>query len=610
MRKLKKIFLSGILLGILIIFSVNTVSAVCCERTIVVNGVGGGTCVDVADDQYCDDEYRIDKTTACASTQYCNPTGTCVNNKDGTCMISSSAACNPDLGGFWREENYITEPGAIPECQIGCCVTGEGTVLEPRTTCTARAATKGITPDFRESITDLDECLSIAGPSTKGACVFQTDVGKDCDIYTHEECLALGRKPHPGLLCSANILGTICTMTEETKCDDEKGHEVYFRDNCGNTANVYNSALIEDVDYWTYMKDPASSEICGFGSANINNKTCGNCYYGDAGSTCGSARGTGVEPEFGDFICRDLSCDYNGVTKPHGSAWCSAPLSSFEQTNPGDLSYRLSCYNGEVERTLCGNRREELCKETILVSETTLPDGSVVVTETGLGDANCDMNFWQLCTAQENSNDCLNPAMDCTIKTGISKKNQTTGEDILFLDYTYTYDTDGNIASESSELIKAICVARYPPGFNFWETETTIEGEETEVTPAYVCSAGSISALAGYSTNIVAKWNAKEYSCFAKCIEDYSLKERQKICFALCPDSEAFIDMPRSGELGVGYVNLSSTWTEEREGLCISLGDCGVKANYLGRDSYYSWKELFIGDNITKASIFEADNYQ
>jgi hypothetical protein len=99
MRETKNIFLRNMLILMSIIFLIGHVSAICCELTLEE-----GICIDVADDQYCDDDYRIDRTTACESTQYCDPTGTCVNNKDGTCMPSSSAACDPANGGFWRRK--------------------------------------------------------------------------------------------------------------------------------------------------------------------------------------------------------------------------------------------------------------------------------------------------------------------------------------------------------------------------------------------------------------------------------------------------------------------------------------------------------------------------
>ncbi len=586
MKNLKKIFLTGILLGILIIFSINIISAICCERT-----EDGGICLDVGDEQYCDDAYRIDDT-ACESTQYCS-TGTCVNNAEGTCAISSSSACDPNLGGYWEEENYIENPGEIEACQVGCCFIGEGTSFIPRTTCNKRSADIGISPDFRDSITTLEECLLNAGPTAEGACVFETERGRECKIETNEYCRELGRDPHPGLLCSAPRLGTICTMTDRTKCAEGR-HEIVFVDNCENEANVYDSELVTDVNYWTYMEDFASSEICGYGLSNTENVSCGNCNY-LAGSTCGSARGTGVTPDYGDNICIDLSCTYNGETREHDTAWCSEPISYFETAKPGDLSYRLYCFQGEVQWELCDNQRNKLCKEDVP------------------GEANCVSNRAQFCVFQNNSKDCLNTdQMDCKVQGGISRKNDSGG-DILFLNYTSTYDDEGNVISESIDSIKAMCVPRYPPGFGFWDPD--VLGNSPQIIPTEVCMRGSGGSAAGYHKRLASEWKAKDYRCVEACIEKCSdwvvgKPECQETCFWGCPASESFLDMSASGELGVGEVDLNQDWTENREGLCVSLGDCGVKANYIGADSYYSWKELFIGDNVTKTNIFGADNYQ
>ncbi len=585
MKKIKIIF--GLFL---MIFLVGFVSAVCCERTIGEGGTGGGVCLDVGDRQYCDPDYRIDDTTACESTQYCS-TGTCVNNAEGTCAISSSSACDPNLGGFW----YAESADNIAECKYGCCFIGEGTSFIHRTTCNKRSADAKISPDFRDSITTWEECMLNAGPTAEGACVFETEEGRECTIETREKCLELGRDPHAGLLCSAPELGTICTMTERTRCVDGR-HEVYFEDNCDNAANVYDASKVDNIDYWTYMKDFASSELCGYGLSNTNSKVCGNCNY-LAGSTCGSARGTGVNPESGDNICINLNCTYKGETRAHDTAWCSQPISYFENAKPGDLSYRLYCFQGEVQWELKDNRRNKLCKEDVP------------------GEANYVSNRWQDCVFQNSSKDCLNTEQrDCKVLEGVSRKNDSGG-DILLLNYIYTYDYAGEVTSESIDSIKATCVARYPPGFDFWNPDAAIYGNSPEFTPAYVCIAGSVSSAVGYHKRLASDWKAKDYRCVGECIEKCSdwvigKPECQETCFWDCPASESFLDMEGSGQLGVGEVDLNLDWTENREELCVSLGDCGVKANYVGGDSYYSWKELFIGDNITKTNIFEADEYQ
>ena len=586
MKGLKKIFLAGILLGVLIIFSTNIISAVCCEKT-----EDGGTCLNVGDVDYCDDGLKIDGTsfridnTACESTQYCS-TGTCVDSVAGTCATSSSSACDPSLGGYWYDDSSEN----IQECEVGCCLIGEGAAFVARTTCNKMGADIAVQPEFRESITTEAECLLAAGATSKGACVFQTESGRECTIETREECPD-DRDFHVGLLCSAPELGTLCTMTERTTCVEGK-NEVYFVDNCGNPANVYDSDLIRDIPYWTYMKDAGSEEICGSGEANVKSEDCGNCAYGDAGSTCGSANKAGVNPDYGDYVCRDLSCMYKGVKREHGNAWCSKPISYFEDAKPGDLSYRLYCYDGEVQWELCGNLREKLCQD---LAEP-------------FGEANCYLPLWQDCIIHTNKKDCLNEKRDCKVKIGTSRKN-ADGEDILF-------DNTEDNSADSDDLIDAVCVPRYTPGFNFWEPDVETLGISAQTTPNEVCSAGSVSSNVGYYKKLVGDWRAIEGKCFGDCIEECEektfTKTCQKKCFKDCDNSESFKDEDpdRGTELEVGDVDLKKDWVEDRKSLCIVLGDCGVKANYIEKDSYYSWKELFIGDDIRDSSIPGGDNYQ
>jgi hypothetical protein len=565
MRELKKIFLTGVLLGVLIIFSINIVNAICCEQT-----TDSGICLNVGDEQYCNDEFRI-ADTACESTQYCS-TGTCVNNAEGTCMVSSSATCDPNLGGYW----YDDFPQDLSECKFGCCLIGEGAAFVPQITCYKMAADIEVQPDFRATITTQEKCLQMGGPTNKGACVFQTEIGRECTIETRENCNEeAGQEFSVGLLCSAPKLGTICKMTQRTTCVEGR-HEVFFVDSCENPANVYDASQVDIIDYWTYMKDPASPGTCYYGDANTKSPTCGNCNY-IGGSTCAEKK-IGQNVRYGNYICKDLSCDDydgDGYREAHGSAWCFEPLEDFETAKPGDSSYRLYCYNGEIQWESCGNLREKLCKQ----------DGT---------EANCLMNRWQYCMLQDNKKDCLNTEKrDCKIVKGISKKNED-GKDILF------DNSDG-----LSDPIKAICVAKYPPGFNFWASDIKILGISPKISPTEVCGSANAYSIGGYFKRILTEWEAIKGECFGECIEECEektlVKLCQKGCFKDCDSSESFEDQADGKSLG--DVDLVKNWAKNQEDLCMALGDCGVKANYIEQDGYYSWKQLFIGDDISTSNI-------
>jgi hypothetical protein len=566
---IEKRVLGVMVLAFFLIVLIGNVGAVCCEKTN-----NGGICVDVGSADYCNRNFRIDDT-ACESTEHCS-TGTCVNNKEGTCTVSTSAACNPSLGGYFVND----KPENINDCAYGCCLIGDGAAYVGRVTCNAMAATYGVDSDFRPAVADEATCLANAGPTVKGACVSQTDKGRGCTMETREECNSQDKEFHAGLLCSAPQLGTICTMTERTICVEGK-NEVYFVDDCGNPANVYDASKIDDVAYWTEIKEP--EESCNAGESNVNSADCGNCNY-LFGSTCGEGTAS-----HGDYICRDLGCvDKDGARREHGESWCSQPIADFENAKPGDLSYLLYCYDGEVQWELCGNERTGLCKED------------------NPGEANCIPNRWQACAFQNDSNGCLDTdKRDCRIE--YTSLTNSSRDSILFLD------------SNTGSRIKATCVPKYPPGFNFWKSDTAILGVRPVLTPSQVCGFASANAAAGYTVGLFTNWRAVEEKCFAKCITDCedwleALKGTcQQACFAKdCKDSESFAstDYGGGGGKNLEMVDLNGTWVTGQQGLCKSFGDCGVKPNYFGGDSYNAWKDFFVGANISIENIPGANSHQ
>ncbi|HTZ41587.1 MAG TPA: hypothetical protein VMC07_00035 [Candidatus Omnitrophota bacterium] len=593
-KRRERIFLIGIFFLFAIIISGN-VNAVCCEKTL-----NGGTCLDAIDSSYCStannpatgNPFRVDDT-GCSSTLYCSNTGTCVNNVDGTCMTSTQSACDTSLGGYY-DARPITE---VDGCKLGCCLIGDGWSLVGKVTCDAtKSKSPGVDVEFHAEITDAATCAAASGPTSVGACVSQ---GGACTITSKSQC-ANPINFHSGLLCTAPQLGTTCTRIQNTTCVQGK-NEVYFTDSCGNIANVYNATLYSDDDYWTYIKDPSSSSICGYGSANINNPDCGNCNYG-AGSTCGTAQGTGVNPTIGNYVCRDLNCNYKGQTIPHGSTWCSEPISDFENALPGQLSYRLSCFNGEVQSELCGNDRSSLCNDT----------GKDAL---GRNQAVCTTNTWQLCSGINSTKDCLNPLMNCKILSGVSYENASAGNILM----------NDNQAGGTGGMIQAACVPKYPPGFDFWEPDTKVNlGNNMQLSPSDVCGRANAAALAGYHGTVAYNtWFAIDGNCFAQCVDacknNIDPSACQELCFngvslngqqQKCAPSDAFSNVDQSILTPLNLVSIKSDWATARETLANALGDCGVKANYIGKDGYNSWNDLFIGDNITRSSIPNYDKYQ
>ena len=564
MKSLKKIIFAGIL----IIFLVSFASAICCEKT-----VSGGTCLDVGSQSSCNSAFRIDNT-ACESTEYCS-TGTCINNVQGTCVPSSQSACDSTLGGYWQSENSKD----IAECKMGCCLVGDGATPAEKIKCNVLASQRNVEPDFREGVINPLECLSMANPTKKGACVYQSTTGRICTIETKEKCTSLAREFHADMLCSAPQLGTTCTMTERTMCVEGK-NEVYFQDNCNQPANVYDSSKIKDVEYWTTLKEPVES--CKPTESNVDSESCGNCNY-QLGSVCGKEKLGTEDATYGNLICRDLSCTYNSETKAHGSSWCSEPRSNFENAKPGQISYRLYCYNGEVQYEQCGfQNRDRLCQ----VDETTKLAG-------------CVPNRWQNCIFQNNIKDCENiDKGDCKVVPTI--RRDENGKEAPFLD-------------ENLQQTRAMCVPKYTPAFNFWEPEQNIQGIQSSITPNQVCGYASTMSTAGYRQQF-GPWKAWEGSCFVKCVESCKDSLIKDICEDPCIKSKCGMSESFKNTEGVmqklGDVKLEEDWISNKEGLCSAMGDCGVKADYEKGDGYSSWKELFLGEKIDKTSIPNGDSHQ
>lgn len=535
--KNKNIILFGIVIFLIVLLAGLT-SAICCEKTIVRDdGTGGIPCADVIDEAVCDDNLRVSQT-GCQATGYCK-TGTCVNDQQGTCLPSSQSVCNNE-GGSW----YAEDKTELTQCQLGCCLLGEQAAFVTQTRCSYLASTKSLEPNFRADIRNEGECIALATPHVKGACVFETERGRSCSFITKRECQERGDgfRFHPGFLCSATDLGTICKKTENTQCDS--GGDVRFVDSCGNLANIYDSTKKNDQNYWTYVKE--WSESCNPASANKDSKTCGNCNY-ELGSTCGVyRRGEDSMPNAGNYLCRDLDCkvDTNGDgTKEkynHGDIFCAQRDDWTGAYAPGREHVKLICYNGEVSAELCSNQaRAKICIDSI----TTVEYGAITHTRK---DSYCEVNRWQDCSAQDNEKDCINAdKRDC---------NWLEGASIL-------KDGDGNdreLRNEEDEDVKASCVPLYSPGFDFWNAEGEAEQQ---------CSLASSYCVVEYEQTNWREWKGKDPKV-----------TKGKNCL---PKGESGSD---------------GSWAGEEANLCLTLGDCGVKVNYYGEEGYRDWKEFFVGE--------------
>ncbi|MDP3992583.1 MAG: hypothetical protein Q8P79_03710 [Nanoarchaeota archaeon] len=555
--KRKELLLAILLLSIIsaltIFLSNNQISAVgetsvCCERT-----VQGAWCQSSPPAECAGSPYRT-SPTSCEATSYCR-LGTCVNSQEGTCLPNTPQKVCQDNNGVWKEG----KPEDIPQCQLGCCIIGEGeqTAFVTQTQCKSIAGAYGVGTNWRSDIKTEAACIASANPQARGACVLDDGFSRNCRLLTKQECQQLETTSasdtnvefHEGFLCSAESLATNCGIPKnpKTTCVEDKD-QVYFLDTCGNLGNVYDASKVKNPEYWTKIKEP--SESCNPSSSNAGSASCGNCDY-LAGSTCkeykrGSSL-TPTKPNYGDFVCADLSCNYQGEKYQHGETWCASPGADL----PGSEYFRLSCYNGEVETEQCDPRRATVCIQN--------------QTEDGYKFARCEANLWQDCFAQNSSADCENTAKrDCQWVIGQSIITDSNGKPLVVNENDELVPQGqgkkfpiGNIGGIIGSILSvekgAACVPKNAPGFDFWNPD----GEAKEF-----CIYASQNCVVKIKNPIgPGGW---------KCDENCE-------CVGL-----------REGESVAGGINAVAQWVSERNNLCVSIGDCGDSKNYIGIQGYQS----------------------
>ncbi len=530
----------------------------CCEKTI-----GGVWCMNEPEAK-CDSSYRT-APTSCESTSYCK-LGTCINPEEGDCMENTPQKTCEDAGGFWKDD----EPEDISQCKLGCCLIGDQAAFVTQTRCKRLTALYGLETIFRTDVSSEIQCIASASPRAKGACVFEKEFEETCTFTTKKQCQEMeistptnileqfdsesdpvtSVRFYEGKLCSDEKLATNCGKSKETTCVEGRD-EVFFLDSCGNLANIYDAKRQNDPNYWAEIED--SSKICNLDSAGA--RSCGNCDYFQ-GSTCKKTE-RGSNPTYGDYICEDLSCEYNGEPYEHGETWC-ADAAGADKNLPGSRHFRLVCYNGDITVEPCADFRQEVCVESDLDDFST---------------SACRVNMWEDCFAQDEKKDCENiDKRDCqwvnsgNLKEGLSdgdieKLNEMIidNEDISE-EWFNTWEYDGEVTGIADRLIASSynskdyfvfsCIPKYAPGFDFWQ-----EGDAEEI-----CSLANAQGTVTYRSDWAGDKPDKDMS-----------------------DCE--------NEIGNCWL-ITDGWQQTKKNLCISLGDCGSSKNYIGQEGYDKWEDL------------------
>jgi hypothetical protein len=508
MKNKKILILFGILLiGIFLIENISAVGEIsyCCEKTLE-----GAWCQNAPENK-CDVSGDLRAApTSCEATSYCKK-GCCYDSQEGTCTKNTPQKVCEDSGGVWNGDADCD----IPQCTLGCCLIGEQAAFVTQVRCKRLSSLYGLEINFRKDITNEIECIASASSDVKGACVFERDYEKTCLLTTQKECKEMESSNsnvsfHEGYLCSAETLGTNCGPTEKTTCVEGRD-EVYFVDSCGNLANIYDADKIKNKEYWSKIK--TKSESCNPSSSNANSRTCGNCDY-FLGSVCKEyKRGETANPKYGDYICKDLNCEYEGKEYLHGETWC-AESKGIDKNSPGSRYFRLVCYTGEVTVEPCADFRQEICKQSEI--------------NNGFKTSGCIANKWQDCIAQNNKKDCENEdKRDCV--------------------WTNTEYTENTAKGQIN------CFPEYPPGFDFWK-------EETE--SSSICSKGDIECTVVYEEKYDHIFGDKVKKCVenCQCLEESWEEKMNKRCnaFGDCGDNINYIGI-------IGFSNSKTNYFDDSE---------------------------------------------
>ena len=507
----------NILIGIVMVFIlISFISAtnVCCEIT--------------KDKAFCQ-ETSVDNCasggkaqTSCSETTYCK-TGTCIDTLNGDCYKSTKAACD-NAKGTWDAK----DEDEIEFCQTGCCVMNTWVAYQTYTGCKEMATKYGLSlTSFRTDLSQ-DECTSLSLEDELGACVYEEEYSKDCDnSIPRETCLENGGEFYPELLCTTEGLSD-CAMSDKTTCYNDK---VYFKDTCGNIANVYDSEKIKEPSYWEDVQDPSCIVT---GASSI----CGACSY-IGGTTCtayekGEPTMPKNNPDKVDYVCASMGCYHHGEYYQHGESWCgetegtsphlplyliysasNTALSDNEKKEvakarenlrddsvynlPGSRYTRLYCWEGEVFVEDCADYRQEVCVESEIVEDYLY--------------SQCIINGWRNCMAIETKIDCEDTSALCKWVTGYRYDAENVNPK-AYGSAEYNFEEQGS------------CVPLIPTGLNFWNAEDETYGEE------YCNLGGSVTEEVQYETS----WTAigKDRDTLLKDENYEETKFRANQCYDNC----------------------------------------------------------------------------
>lgn len=443
---------------------------VCCAETI-----GGEHCTYIEQSQC--KPGALQAATTCDKTSFCKlgcgfdqDSGKCFRNlprftcqQTGNCTWADSATCD------------------IPQCQRGCCILSNQCSFTTQLECKRTTSQfESVNMTFKEEITDELTCINQCRSFERGACVYPDGSCKfttrdQCDQQTGSQVNVTGPLVgfHPDKLCSNPTLNTECAPQQRTGCLPDR-EEVYWFDSCGNPENIYSSDKPASYNNGFVL---GKDQSCNPSNANVNSPSCGNCNY-VLGSACALAD-RGVNPVYGEYACKDLSCDLDDITvsptspasnseRKLGESWCAYDgVPGFGRDLVGSRHYRRLCINGVELTESCKDFREEICVQGIQGQLPLPTQEAFAVRQENYIEAACRSNRFKSCVDIKNQFDCENiQARDC-VWFGERKNTET--------------DARRNKNGK--------CVPLVSPGLKFWPEESTGATPSSDATA--ICEKGN-----------------------------------------------------------------------------------------------------------------------
>lgn len=562
--------------------------------------------------------------------------GTCYDSNEGVCASGDLGGGSPrrqceNNGGEWYAEG---DSRATALCQKGCCSLGDQNLFLTSRQCEKQMEDLGGTDSegfgFDSSINEELICLGGTAEIKEGACTFESaekPEKNDCKFVSEDECSEMNGEFHEETLCSNEELNTICEKQDSTSCFDGKD-EVYWIDSCGNRENVYDSDLEKSWNGGIVLPKDKSCLLSDGKNSVANQGNCGNCNR-LLSSFCGAKieeteNMPAQEIEGQDFVCRDMGCYEKNIfgeferTREHDESWCAyqssiglpgndnmnpAAILSFLPKNPldnlaggggifssipgiggsihstdapGSTHFKQYCQNGEIKTEACDTFRNGVCVEqqtprgleanivdpALLEQNATLYFEKLDEAIQNLGNvdfldtyssASCRPNRWAECFA-------YNPDVFESKIIGLAGSR---AGDLLKakLDITCGMDSDCfvktiDLTDGGDDTFKfSYCAPRYPPGFELNE-EAAENGQNYCSQASSTCTAVFVKEEKFAFGSIAGQ---VEWKCKANC-ECVDYQDGQE------PED----------------AKPSQKFTSEMNSLCVSMGDCGNKANYLG----------------------------